>query len=153
MLLIIFIINANSAFSQVRIIANNKVDSTYCINHYPHYDFDNEEYFVGGYAPEEVIDGRHKSLIDICILVQDATLDQFNTSASNSLLISMDVLVDNTGEVRAAVFPYTEDIAHDILKYAFCLLKREKYKPAFRRGKPITYTFNFVLRFPILDRD
>jgi hypothetical protein len=139
--------NSGYAFSQLRIIADNKEDSCFCVTKYPYYDFENQSYVTGHFAPDQMIEGEQESLVNICIRAQRLALAQYRDSAEN-VLISLDVLVDKNGKVRGAVIPDDGEMTYEISRYVFLLLKKEKYKPAYSRGKPITSTFHFPLRFP-----
>lgn len=134
------------AYGQYRIIAKNKKDSCFCIKKYPYYDFENQSPILGVTVPEQEIRGKEKSLVDICLATQKLVYKQYKDSVKN-MMISLDVLVDENGEIRGAIIPDNGRMAYEISAYALSLLREEGYRPAIHR-KPITYTFHFMMEIP-----
>lgn len=145
-LALFIVMNCNNAYGQYRIIADSREDSCYFIKKYPHYDIESQTPILGVFVPEHTIEGKDRSLLEICLATQKLVCEQYKDSTKD-LRISLDILVDEHGQVRGSITPDSGKMAYNIAVYAFNILKKQEYKPAIQR-KPIAYTFFFTMQFP-----
>lgn len=146
LIITILLTKSETLICQYRIIADNKEDSCFVVNHYPHYDFLNQTQILGVMVPNQLIDGKCKSLQEICLNIQQLAYYRYKDLIEDAF-ISIDVLVDEKGMVRGAVVPDGTDVLFSISKFVFSLLKEEEFQPAYSRV-PIISTFHFIMRFP-----
>lgn len=134
-------IACDSCYSQAKytIVAGSKIDSMYCVEHCPFFDFHTLEEIHGSTMPDHMISVKNGKIEQLQTSTKQVLESTFGHS-SQGTPVSINIVVDSVGVARGAIVNAANNsngLPELAARVAFDYLKTVEFLPATLHGKPI----------------